>query len=55
MSLLALLFALVCERSLTHLLHLRELRWLDPYFDFADRTLGSRTGPVVLLLSLIHI
>jgi membrane protein required for beta-lactamase induction len=52
MSLLALLFALVCERSLTHLLHLRELRWLDPYFDFADRALGSRTGPLVLLTAV---
>jgi AmpE protein len=52
MSLLALLFALVCERSLTHLLHLRELRWLDPYFDFADRALGSRAGPLVLLTAV---
>lgn len=44
MSLLALLFALACERGLTHLLHLRELRWLDPYFDRADRALGGQTG-----------
>ncbi|HET7204516.1 MAG TPA: regulatory signaling modulator protein AmpE [Steroidobacteraceae bacterium] len=53
MSLLALLFALVCERGLTHVLHLRESRWLDPYFDFADRALGSRTGPVVLLMAVV--
>lgn len=53
MSLLALLFALVCERGLTHLLRLRESRWLDPYFDFADRALGSRTGPAVLLAALL--
>ena len=53
MSLLALLFALACERGLTHLLHLRELRWLDPYFDFADRALGSRTGPAVLLAAIL--
>jgi AmpE protein len=52
MSLLALLFALVCERGLTHLLHLREGRWLDPYFDVADRTLGGRTGVVVLLVAV---
>lgn len=49
MSLLALLFALVCERGLTHLLHLRELRWLDRYFDRADSTMAGWTGlPVVL-------
>ena len=53
MNLLALLFALACERGITHLLHLRELRWLDPYFDFADRALGSRTGPVVLLAAIV--
>ena len=52
MSLLALLFALVCERGLTHLLHLREWRWLDPYFDAADRALGGRTGAVVLLVAV---
>lgn len=46
MSLAALLFALFCERGLTHLLHLREGRWLDPVFDRADRMLGGRTGPV---------
>ena len=52
MSLLALLFALVCERGLTHLLHLREGRWLDGYFDAADRALGGRTGVVVWLVAL---
>ena len=52
MSLLALLFALVCERGLTHLLHLREGRWLDRYFDAADRALGGRTGVVVMLVAL---
>jgi membrane protein required for beta-lactamase induction len=52
MSLLALLFALACERGLTHLLHLREWRWLDPLFDSADRALAGRTGPVVTLAAL---
>lgn len=52
MSLLALLFALACERGLTHLLHLREWRWLDPLFDGADRLLAGRTGPVVTLAAL---
>jgi membrane protein required for beta-lactamase induction len=50
MSLLALLFALVCERGLTHVLHLRELRWLDRYFDRADSAMAGQTGlPVVLV------
>ncbi|MGI9246835.1 MAG: regulatory signaling modulator protein AmpE, partial [Steroidobacteraceae bacterium] len=53
MSLLALLFALACERGLTHLLHLREWRWLDPLFDAADRKLGGRAGPGVLVVALL--
>jgi AmpE protein len=53
MSLLALLFALACERGVTHLLHLREGRWLDPYFDAADRALGGRTGALVLVVAIV--
>ncbi|MBP7611453.1 MAG: hypothetical protein KA760_18305, partial [Steroidobacteraceae bacterium] len=49
MSLLALLFALACERGLTHVLHLREWRWLDPYFDRADSALAGQTGLAVVL------
>ena len=52
MSLLALLFALACERGLTHLLHLREWRWLDRYFDRADRGMAGRAGPAVILVAL---
>jgi AmpE protein len=52
MSLLALLFALACERGLTHLLHLREWRWLDPLFDWADRALAGQAGPVVAVAAL---
>jgi membrane protein required for beta-lactamase induction len=52
MSLLALLFALACERGLTHLLHLREWRWLDPLFDATDRALAGSTGPVVLVAAI---
>jgi membrane protein required for beta-lactamase induction len=52
MSLLALLFALACERGLTHLLHLREWRWLDPLFDGADRAMAGQTGPVVTLAAI---
>jgi membrane protein required for beta-lactamase induction len=52
MSLLALLFALACERGLTHLLHLREWRWLDPYFDWADRAIAGQTGLQVVLVAV---
>ncbi len=55
MSLLALLFALVCERGITHLLHLREWRWLDPCFDAADRALGGRRGAVAALVAVVLI
>jgi len=41
MSLLALLLALVCERGLTHLFHLREPRWLDRYGDWVSRSIGG--------------
>ena len=44
MSLLALLLALVFERGLTHLFHLREPRWLDRYFDWVARQLGGGSG-----------
>jgi membrane protein required for beta-lactamase induction len=55
MSLLVLLFALVCERGLTHLFHLRELRWLDAYFDRADRAMGGRQGPFVTVVAALMI
>jgi len=55
MTLLALLFALLCERGLTHLMHLREWRWLDPYFDAADRALGARSGAVAGFVALLLI
>ncbi|MCC5861302.1 MAG: regulatory signaling modulator protein AmpE [Gammaproteobacteria bacterium] len=44
MKLIALVVALVLERSLTRLLHLRELRWFDRYFDWALARLGTRGG-----------
>ncbi|HEX9206723.1 MAG TPA: regulatory signaling modulator protein AmpE [Steroidobacteraceae bacterium] len=55
MSLLALLFALVCERGLTQLFRLREGRWLDPYFDRADRALGGRRGGVPAVVACLLI
>ena len=42
MSVLALLLALVLERGLTRLFHLREPRWLDGYFDRAAGALAGR-------------
>ncbi len=44
MSVLALLLALALERGLTRLFHLRELRWLDGWFDAAGR-LAARLPP----------
>jgi membrane protein required for beta-lactamase induction len=55
MSLLALLFALACERGLTHLLHLRELRWLDRYCDAAARWLAGRSGAGLLLGAVVTV
>ena len=49
MNLLALLFALACERGLTHLLRLREARWLDRYCSRAGAWLAARSGPGLLL------
>ena len=37
MNFIALLLGLGVERSLTHLFHLREFRWLDPLFDMVFR------------------
>jgi len=62
MSLLALLLALIVERGLTHLFHLREPRWLDRYFDWAARALGGSGGEariaaavLVLLLPVVPV
>jgi len=53
MSLLALLLALIVERGLTHLFHLREPRWLDRYFDWAARMLGRSSGEVRLAAAVL--
>ena len=52
MNLLALLFALACERGLTHLLHLRELRWLDRYCDWVGARLVPQSGAVLVIATL---
>ncbi len=56
MTLLALFLGLIIERFVTHLLHLRELRWLDGYFDwgFQHLQIPSRPdGRPLTLLTLI--
>lgn len=53
MNLLALLFALACERGLTHLLRLREPRWLDRYCDWVGRRLASRQGGVLVFATVV--
>lgn len=58
MKLLALVLGLFLERVATELLHLRELRWFDAYFDFglalAKRTQGNGlVYSLVVLLLLI--
>jgi membrane protein required for beta-lactamase induction len=54
MNFLALLLGLAIERSLTHLFHLREFRWLDPLFDAAFRRAARRSRlPATLLLAAV--
>ena len=56
MKLIALIFGLGLERIATQVLHLRELRWFDPYFDFGlDRLRGASIwlvypGTILLVL-----
>jgi membrane protein required for beta-lactamase induction len=53
MSLFALLLALILERGLTHLFHLREPRWLDSYFDRAARLLGGGSGEMRIAAAVL--
>jgi AmpE protein len=56
MTLLALFVGLIIERFITQLLHLRELRWLDGYFDwgFQHFQISSRPdGKPLTLLTLL--
>ena len=52
MKLIALILGLILERLATQLLHLRELRWFDPYFDAAigrvERLPGWMLYPAIL-------
>ena len=49
MNLIALLLGLLLERVATRLLHLRELRWLDPYFDWCLARLDQFSSATILL------
>lgn len=46
MNLIALFLGLLLERVLTRLLHLREIRWLDGWFDAGLRLVRTAPGPV---------
>lgn len=52
MKLIALLLGLTLERLATHLLHLRELRWFDSYFDIGALRMGDWPKPVAALAAL---
>jgi len=55
MNFLALLLGLGIERLLTHLFHLREFRWLDPFFDWSFLRLSrtSRSTAIVAILLVV--
>ena len=51
MNFVALLLGLAVERLLTHLFHLREFRWLDPWFDRGFHRLEN-VAPAVAILGV---
>jgi AmpE protein len=53
MKLIALVLALALERLLTELLHLRELRWFDRYFDWSLARLQGREGWQAVTLAVL--
>ena len=55
MTLLALLLSLLLERGLTHSLHLRELRWLDSYFDWSNRLMSNRAGHSLKIAAAVFV
>jgi membrane protein required for beta-lactamase induction len=52
-KLIALIIALLLERTMTRLLSLREPRGLDSYFDRGFRLMGQRQGAVAMLLAVL--
>ena len=55
MKLIALILGLAIGHAATRRLKLRELRWFDPYFDFALARAGRRSRPVAVLLVLVFL
>lgn len=55
MTLVALFLGLGLERALTHLLHLREPRWLDGWFDVVLARSRAMHGPVAWIAALAMI
>lgn len=53
MNIWALALGLVCERFLTRILHLRELRWFDRYFDWALGRISNFSGVPALLATAV--
>jgi AmpE protein len=53
MNLIALIIGLVLERSLTRLLHLRELHWLDDWFERGARWIRSAPGVSGVWIALV--
>ncbi len=49
MNFVALLLGLGIERLLTHLFHLREFRWLDPWIDRMSSQLSSASLPTAII------
>lgn len=49
MNLVALILGLVIERLITNLLHLREPRWFDPYFDWGFAHVQKTSGILAYL------
>lgn len=54
MNLVALLLGLALERLLTNLLHLRELRWFDRYFDWTLQSLNRFSGLAAAVLAAVY-
>lgn len=55
MNLIALLIGLLVERTATRALHLRELRWMDPYFDAFFRLFQRVPSPTAYLAGAVAI
>lgn len=56
MNLIALIIGLFLERLVTHLLHLREPRWLDAYFDWGlarSRNMGAWLQTVAVIAIIL--